>query len=579
MKKLNLNIGGKIFGGFVLLICIFIINALIIFYTISNNDKIVNQTSDTIIPSKDAIDQFMRLVIESKMYVTNWVYLQSNQEDKDALKDLQDFRYPELKEDLIQLMASWENEGQKLQIDSVFGEFEELIDIEKEIMASLQTFESYEDPMTKLTAEDKIETEVLSRTKKLKEKLQALSDKKRKEAETAQTALVVSSDDLKQITLFLGVIIITIGLIMAFSLSRNITRPINYVKGIIVKLGNGELPEENRKQIKVSKDEIGEIAGAVDNLVAGLRATTGFAENIGKGEYQAVFNPLSEKDVLGNALLEMRDNLQKVADEDKKRNWSTEGEAKFGEILRLHNNNVKQLCDNIISNLIKYLKANQGGLFLIHDLDGGDEAYMTLEACYAWDRKKYLEQKVYIGEGLSGQAWLEKDTIYITEVPDDYVNITSGLGSANPTSILIVPLLVNDQVYGVIEVASFNEFSRFEVEFVERIAESIASTISSVKVTEKTKLLLEEAQQREEEFRAQEEEIRQNNEELMATQEEMARKQSELESSLAQHESQAVVAEELVEREKELQEQIRVLEEQLKTVNTSQSDKAAEKES
>ena len=229
--------------------------------------------------------------------------------------------------------------------------------------------------------------------------------------------------------------------------------------------------------------------------------------------------------MLGNALIEMRNNLRSVAEEDKKRSWATEGQALFGEILRRNNSDIVKLSDEIIRSLIKYLKANQGGLFVIDNSDEND-AYMELLACYAWDKKKYLEQKIYKGDGLVGQCWQEMERIYITDVPDNYISITSGLGDANPTSILIIPLKVNDEIYGVVEIASFNEFKEHEIEFVEKSAESIASTISTVRVNAQTQNLLEESQQMTEEMRAQEEEMRQNMEELQATQEEMHRESS-----------------------------------------------------
>jgi PAS domain S-box-containing protein len=240
---------------------------------------------------------------------------------------------------------------------------------------------------------------------------------------------------------------------------------------------------------------------------------------------------LSEHDVLGNALLNMRDNLAAVAEDDKKRNWATEGLAKFGEILRSNTNDLEKLSDEIISNLVKYLKANQGALYIMDDEEGEEQA-MSMRACYAWDKKKYLNHKIHKGEGLSGQAWQEGDTIYLTEVPQNYIKISSGLGDANPTSVLIVPLKVNDQIFGVVEIASFNTFADFEIEFVQKIAESIASTISSVKINARTQRLLEESQEMTEQMRAQEEEMRQNMEELQATQEEMQRNQSETEGTM-----------------------------------------------
>src|SRR5260221_638206 len=156
---------------------------------------------------------------------------------------------------------------------------------------------------------------------------------------------------------------------------------------------------------------------------------------------------------------------------------------------------------------------------------------MSMVSCYAWDKKKFITQKIHLGEGLAGQAWQEVDTIYLTDIPQNYIRITSGLGDANPNAILIVPLKVNDQIFGAVEIATFGAFKDFEMEFVKRIAESIASTISSVKINARTQRLLSESQQMTEEMRAQEEEMRQNMEELQATQEEMQRGQ--LESSAA----------------------------------------------
>jgi PAS domain S-box-containing protein len=283
------------------------------------------------------------------------------------------------------------------------------------------------------------------------------------------------------------------------------------------------------------------MAVAMDSLVTGLKSTSLFAENIGSGNYQTEFKPLSEHDVLGNALINMRNNLQKVSEDDKKRNWATEGLAKFGETLRTNNNDLAKLSDEIIGNLVKYLKANQGALYIVDDSSAEEEATMSMKACYAWDKKKFLNHKIYKGEGLAGQAWQEGDTVYLTEVPQNYVRIVSGLGDANPTSVLIVPLKVNDQIFGVVEIASFIEFRDFEIEFVQKIAESIASTISSVKINARTQRLLEESQEMTEQMRAQEEEMRQNMEELQATQEEMQRSQAETESTLnAIHSSMAV---------------------------------------
>jgi PAS domain S-box-containing protein len=540
--RVRLTIGNKILIGFLSLILLFIANGLIIFSQGNNIDDVVNKSSTSYRPSQIAIKDFKLMVIQAKMLVTNWVYLQTNNDDKKELRDLQDYHYPALRDKITKLMPTWENENQRKSMDTVFQKFDSLIVIQKEsIMANLQTFENYEDPLTKLLAEDAIDSQVIKRTTAIIEILDRITAMQEQAIKRSDQDIVDSIRSLKTYTIILGIIIIVSGLLSAFWLMRAITRPVNFLKNVVVKLGRGELVEE--KQAKASNDEIGEMAHAMDNLVTGLKSTSLFAENIGGGNYNTEFKPLSEHDVLGNALINMRNNLSKVAEDDKKRNWATEGQAKFGEILRTNSNDLNKLADEIIGNLVKYLKANQGALYIVDDTQSDEEPTMSMKACYAWDKKKFINHKIHRGEGLAGQAWQEGDTVYLTEVPQDYVKIVSGLGDANPTSVLIVPLKVNDQIFGVVEIASFNVFHDFEIEFVQKIAESIASTISSVKVNARTQHLLEESQEMTEQMRAQEEEMRQNMEELQATQEEMQRTQAETESTLNAIHSSLAVAE------------------------------------
>ncbi|MFZ6011310.1 MAG: GAF domain-containing protein, partial [Bacteroidota bacterium] len=492
-------------------------------------------------PSKDAVNEFILLVTRSRMLVTNWVYLQTNTEDKTALRQLQDNDYPTLRKKIELLAKNWD-EQQRLTIDSVINDFDSLINIQRNsIMANLQSFENYEDPTIKFMAENSIESEVIPLTNELIKDLKVIAQNQSEVTAKSDADVISSIQKLKTLTLILGGVFLAIALISAVYLVVSVTKPVNFLKNIVVKLGRGELVEE--KRAKFNNDEIGDMAVAMDNLVNGLKATTLFAENIGNGNYQTAFKPLSEHDVLGNALINMRNNLAKVAEDDKKRNWATEGQAKFGEILRTNNSDLMKLSDQIIGSLVKYLKANQGALYIVEDADAGEEPTMAMKACYAWDKKKFLNHKIHKGEGLAGQAWQEGDIVYLTEVPQNYIRITSGLGDANPTSVLIVPLKVNDQIFGVVEIASFNNFEDYEVEFVQKIAESIASTISSVKINARTQRLLEESQEMTEQMRAQEEEMRQNMEELQATQEEMQRSQSETESTMVAIHGALAVAE------------------------------------
>lgn len=529
MKGFRFTIRRKIIWGFLTLILVFSGNASYVVYTLYQGNERLAQSQMVITPISDAVRDFTNIVNNSKMYTTNWVYLQTNEVDKNSLRAIHDHEYVEVKNRILQYTDQIEFNEEVTDPDSIFIQFEELLDIQKDITIQLAKFEDYEDPIKKFMAEDAIESEVLPRSAEIIEKLNVLNDYLTQQKTTTDATLRANFEQLIRTTAILGVVLLFIGFILAFSISRAITKPITYLRAIIDKLGKGDLVKIDKS--KLANDEIGDMAKSLSEMTEGFGDITVFAENIGNGKYDSEFKPLSEGDMLGNALLDMRANLKKVAEEDKKRNWSTSGLAKFGDILRSYNDNFEKLADEIISNLVKYIGANQGALFIIEsDDESSEDEYMELAACYAWDKKKFLEKKIYKGEGLSGQAWIEGDVIYLTEVPDDYVSITSGLGEANPRSVLIVPLKLNDEVHGVIEIASFKEYDEYEIEFVERIAESIASTISSVKVNERTQKLLEESTMMTEQMRAQEEEMRQNMEELQATQEKIQRDQLDRES-------------------------------------------------
>ncbi|KOY87085.1 hypothetical protein AD998_13875 [bacterium 336/3] len=520
--KRGLTIRLKILLGFFALILIFAGYGVYNIYIINNNEKSIENTQVIIDPSFDVIKDFKLMVEGSQRLTIAWAFSSILTEDKEKLKEIQDIQYPKLKENLKGLMTKWTDTTQKAKVDSVFTQFEDFIkNQKKKVMEEIIT---EEDRVQKLLEMNNVaETDINPTAKNIIEKLDKIEDFKRTEKDRAQISIIKSFGSLKfQIIILIGLVIL-LGISIAFTLTNNIVQPINYINKVISQLGKGELPED--KKTKFRRDEIGQIASSVDNLINGLRSTSQFAESIGRGIYNAEYKPLSENDVLGNALIEMRDNLEKVDYEDRIRNWATEGLATFGDILRKNNDDINRLADVIISELVKKLNANQGGLFIVNKDEDGSEEYLKMEACYAWDKKKYLEQKVYLGDGLTGQAWQEQATIYLTEVPNDYITITSGLGKTNPRSILIVPLKVNDEVFGVVEIASISEIENYQIQFVERVAESIASTIATVKNTEQTAKLLEESKMLTEQMKAQEEEMIQNMEELQATQEEMERSQ------------------------------------------------------
>jgi PAS domain S-box-containing protein len=308
----------------------------------------------------------------------------------------------------------------------------------------------------------------------------------------------------------------------AFQFLKNINHYSNRFNTMLLSLAEGNIPskeEEGIRELESSYENINKLAEQFDKIKQ-------FALQASDGTFEQK-NIFENKGDLGESLAKMVDNLQEIARNEEFRRWANEGIASFAAILRKHSDDLRELTHEILVHLIKYIDACQGAIFVVNK-EEDEQEYLELTACYAYERKKYIEKRLEPGQSLVGQCYLEKKTTYMKEVPQNYVKITSGMGGANPNNILIVPLISNENIYGVLELASFKEMTQHQIDFVERNAESIASAISAVKLNENTKKLLQESQVATEQLRAQEEEMRQNMEELAATQEEMKRRQDEL---------------------------------------------------
>jgi len=346
-------------------------------------------------------------------------------------------------------------------------------------------------------------------------------------------------ESLSQNKVVLILVVIFASLVFFLTITLILKPVIQLLKQItqaVKQLSEGENPDKIDFN---QNNELGQIVESINDLIDNIKQKADFANEIGKNNLDAEFSALGEQDVLGTSLLNMRQSLKMANEEDGKRksedelrNWATAGLAMFGDILRQNNNNLAKLSDNVIQNLVNYLNANQGGLFIYND-DDPEFKHLELLSAFAFNRKKFFEKTIALGEGLVGTCAVEKETIHLKEIPTEYIRITSGLGEAVPTSLLIVPLKLEEAIFGAIEIASFHEFKDFEIDFVEKIGVSISSTLSSVKNNIRTNMLLEQSQQQREEMAAQEEEMRQNMEEMQATQEEMSRKSLEMEGMTA----------------------------------------------
>ncbi len=317
-------------------------------------------------------------------------------------------------------------------------------------------------------------------------------------------------------------VLISICAVYVFRLAVKIEKPISLVQTQLTSIAEGITQD----QIKVDTSDVLmlTVVNSLNKLNARLNNVMSFLSEIGKGNYKTEFELAGNKDQLGKVIIGMRDDLNALKIQDEQRNWANEGYSKFAVLLREHTE-LRKLGNAIMLFVCKYMNANQGYFFIENTID--NQQVLSLEAVYAYDKRKFKERHIEIGEGLVGQCYIEADTIYMTDIPNEYAEITSGVGDANPTSLLIVPIKSNDLVVGVIEIASFYPFEQYQIEFLEKIGESIASVLASLRTNENTKKLLDTTRQQAENMQMQEEEMRQNLEEMAAIQEDMERKERE----------------------------------------------------
>ncbi|BDD11211.1 hypothetical protein FUAX_36430 [Fulvitalea axinellae] len=527
MKKNRSSIYNRILASYLLLVLVSSIGAGLNLYWSIGKTNASKANAEVRAPSIQKLGQLAELAVRSQVLTLEHVYSPTKSGTL-QLKKIHEKEYPILRDDVRALSLEWGHEEWSEKLGDAFVKVESIFRKEKTILSDLSHKEDYQDSTLMAGAFAEL-LKIRKNVWPFEKELLDLEDKLRNEMVEVEAKALALNEDIWTVNSVMALVVLLGGLLVAWLLARSISLPLENISKKLKKLAKGDVSQrksDKKKAVSVKMKEIVGIEEATVALSENLRKTSEFAENIGKGKYGSNFQPVSKNDLLGNALLGMRDNLRKVSEDDQARNWVTEGTAKFADILRNNNDNLANLADEILKNLVRYVGANQGGLFILGN-ENEEDPFMELAACYAWDRKKFLEQKVRKGEGLIGQAWLERSTLYLTDIPEEYVSITSGLGKANPSCLVIVPLQINEKVYGVLEIASFKLLKEHEIQFLEKISENIASAVSSVKIAENTQRLLEESTELTEQMRAQEEEMRQNMEELQATQEEVSRQDSE----------------------------------------------------
>lgn len=291
---------------------------------------------------------------------------------------------------------------------------------------------------------------------------------------------------LIRLTVIIGIALILIATIVLYYFGNSVSKPIQLIEIQLHQMSQGlvvdKLPIERN-------DEIGEMKKSLDALIEGFAAYAGFAQQIGEGNLDSDFKLLSSEDNLGNSLLEMRNSLQhaqeeenKRQEENKRRQWAAEGLAVLGDIIRMGSGRTTEMMTDVLKKLTEYVNAVMAGLFVLNDSDRNN-VFLEQKASVAYQKAKFIQKSVYPGDGLVGTCYLEKEKIFLTKLPDKYIEIHTGLGETNPKNLLLIPLIMDKEVLGVLEIASMEVFKEYEVDFIERLAQSLAIAIASYRIT------------------------------------------------------------------------------------------------
>ena len=243
---------------------------------------------------------------------------------------------------------------------------------------------------------------------------------------------------------------------------------------------------------------ISEVASAVTkgDLTRAIRVDA-------KGELEAL------KDTINQMITNLRETTLRTQDQD----WLKSNLAKFTQMLQ-GQKDLNTVTKRILSELAEVVSAHYGAFYILQQNDPEQEVMLKLYAAYAYKEEKSIPQEFAIGEGLVGQCAFEKERILLTNVPQGYVKINSGLGKAKPANLVILPVLFENNVKAVIELASLDKFSATHLDFLDQLTESIGIVLNTIETNTRTEELLEQSQSLAGELKTQQEELRRTNDEL-----------------------------------------------------------------
>ncbi len=304
----RITIGRKIGFGFGILIFLTLLAFFLTFNTANTSKEINDEITNVVNPSVDALEELNLLLVQSKMLISKWAYFASSDDVdfKARHRQLVFKEYPNIKEKLQKLSENWKsNEQEKLR--EIFGWLDLLLKEHKKVMNELNSIESYEDPLIVFVVRESVdEGDLNEKNDKVMELLSDIISDQQNLAKASTKRMNSSFSNLQLIVRLLGIALTFGGLLIAFFTVRSIVKPIGQLKRILLQMGLGIISSE---KLKPRNDEIGEMSEALSQLISAVKRQTEFAKGLGAGNFSQEYQPLSQQDTLGKALLKMRDDL------------------------------------------------------------------------------------------------------------------------------------------------------------------------------------------------------------------------------------------------------------------------------
>jgi len=300
--------------------------------------------------------------------------------------------------------------------------------------------------------------------------------------EISEKALVNDSINavLEKMIFASGGIFLLIFIIAYIRIAANL-RPLKNIRNRLQSLAKGEIPETIKTK---RQDEVGQMIYSLNTLIHTFISYTKFAEEVSENKLETDFSSLSDKDVLGNSLKKMQFNLKQVAEESNKIQWSIQALNKFNDLIQKFNHSEEELTREFLKSFIKYFNGQAGIIYLneLHQAEGE----LKKIAYFAEDKDYSQKEEINITEGLVGQSFRERKMKVLSNIPENYFQIQTGIAKIPPKTLCLFPIFSENESLGVVEIASLYDLEAYQIETAEKIVNNLAFSIYKLRLLQNT---------------------------------------------------------------------------------------------